>query len=194
MQIVVALLLTAIAADPQVQSEEGFVSLFNGKDLTGWEYGPVPVRKKPIIEKLDGKTATQDGVFQVRDGLLVASGKKVMALYTAQEFNNDFQFKLEFRIDTKKPKDNSGIFVRGPQLQLDAVSEGGLTKVFKNLTKFKPGAWNEIEITVTGTEAMCKCNGELIRKPMRVPAKGTIGLQSEYGAFEFRRIRIKEAK
>jgi len=180
--------------EPQIQpdSEEGFVSLFNGKDLSGWEYGPVPVSKKPISETLEGKTATKDGVFEVRDGLIVASGKRVAALYTAKQFNKGFQFKLEFRTKTDKPKDNSGIYIRGPQLQLDAVTEGGLTGVFKKLTKFKPGDWNEIEITVTGTEAICKCNGEVIGKPMTVPETGTIGLQSEYGEFEFRGVRIKE--
>jgi hypothetical protein len=45
---------------------------------------------------------------------------------------------------------------------------------------------------VNGTEATCKCNGEIIGKPIKVPEKGTIGLQSEIGKFEFRRIRIKE--
>lgn len=193
--ILAFLLLTTrfLVADPQAAQEEGFVSLFNGKDLTGWEYGPVPVSKKPISETLDGKTTTKDGVFESRDGLIVASGKRVAALYTAQQFNKDFQFKLEFRQKTDKPKDNSGIYIRGPQLQLDAVTEGGLTGVFKKLTKFKPGDWNEIEITVSGTEAICKCNGEVIGRPMTVPAAGTIGLQSEYGEFEFRRIRIKES-
>jgi hypothetical protein len=172
--------------------EEGYTSLFNGKDLTGWEYGPVPVAKKPIIEKLDGKTATKDQVFEIEGGLIVATGKRIMALYTAKEFNNDFIFKVEFRNSGEKPKDNSGIYIRGPQLQLDAVTEGGLTGVFRKLTKFKVGDWNEIEITVKGTEAVCKCNGEMIGKAMKVPEKGTIGLQSEYGRFEFRRIRIKE--
>ncbi len=182
----------AVAERDDFKPEEGFTSLFNGKDLTGWEYGPVPVSKKPIIEKLDGKQATRDQVFEVKDGLIVASGKRVMALYTAREYNKDFQFKVEFRTTAEKPKNNSGIYIRGPQLQLDAVTEGGLTGVFKKLTKFKPGDWNEIEITVQGTMATCKCNGELIGKPMKVPEKGTIGLQSEYGKFEFRRIRIKE--
>ena len=172
--------------------EEGYTNLFNGKDLTGWEYGPVPVTKKPIIETLDGKKATKDGVFEVADGLIVASGKKIMALYTAKEYNKDFVFKLEFRNSGEKPKDNSGIYIRGPQLQLDAVTEGGLTGVFRKLTKFKVGDWNEIEITVKGTEAVCKCNGEMIGKAMTVPEKGTIGLQSEYGKFEFRNVRIKE--
>ncbi len=189
--LLVAPLIAAAAVD-DFKLEDGFSSLFNGKDLTGWQYGPVPVTKKPIIEKLDGKTATKDKVFEVSEGVIVASGKKVMALYTAKEYNKDFQFKLEFRTAAEKPKNNSGIYIRGPQLQLDAVTEGGLTGVFKKLKKFKPGDWNEIEITVQGTEAICKCNGELIGKPMKIPATGTIGLQSEYGRFEFRRIRIKE--
>jgi hypothetical protein len=108
-----------------VAREEDYTNLFNGKDLTGWEYGPVPVAKKPILEKLDGKTATKDRVFEVGDGVIVASGKKIMALYTAREFNKDFIFNLEFRNSGEKPKDNSGIYIRGPQLQLDAVTQGG---------------------------------------------------------------------
>jgi hypothetical protein len=185
-------LFSTAGADDDFKLEEGFTSLFNGKDLTGWEYGPVPVTKKPIIEKLDGKTATKDKVFEVNDGLIVASGKKIMALYTAKEFNKDFVFKMEFRTSTDNKKNNSGIYIRGPQLQLDAVTEGGLTGVFRKIKNFKPGDWNEIEITVKGTEAICKCNGEVIGKPMKIPDKGTIGLQSEIGKFEFRRIRIKE--
>jgi len=182
----------ATVAGDEFKSEKEFVTLFNGKDLSGWEYGPVPVTKKPIIEKLEGKTATKDKVFLVEDGLIVATGKRIMALYTAKEYNKDFTFKVEFRNTAEKPKDNSGIYIRGPQLQLDAVTEGGLTGVFRKLKKFKVGDWNEIEITVKGTEAICKCNGEMIGKAMKVPDKGTIGLQSEYGRFEFRRIRIKE--
>ena len=190
--VLLAVPLLAAGAADDFKPEEGFVNLFNGKDLTGWEHGPVPVTKRPIIEKLDGKTATKDGVFEVSDGVIVASGKRVMALYTAREHNKDFQLKLEFRASADKPKDNSGIYIRGPQLQLDAAVEGGRTGVFRKLTKFRPGDWNEIEITVQGTEAICKCNGEMVGKPMKIPTTGTIGLQSEYGRFEFRRIRIKE--
>jgi hypothetical protein len=175
--------------------EDGYVSLFNGKDLSGWEYGAVPPAKNPPPrEKLEGKTATTDGVFAVRDGLLVANGKKIRALYTAKEYNKDFRLKFEFRASAEKPKDNSGLFIRGPQLQLDATNEkGSLTGVFRNIKKFNVGGWNEIDVTVKGTEATCLCNGEQIqKKAMTIPATGTIGLQSEYGQFEFRNIRIKE--
>jgi hypothetical protein len=174
--------------------EEGHVSLFNGKDLSGWEYGAVPpVKKPPPREKLEGKVTTSDGVFLVKDGLLVATGTKIRALYTAKQYNQDFHLKFEFRASADKPRDNSGLFIRGPQLQLDATNQkGGLTGVFRNIKNFKVGGWNEIDVTVKGTEAVCRCNGELImKKPMKIPAKGSIGLQSEYGQFEFRRIRIK---
>jgi hypothetical protein len=191
------LLLTSFAlvsAADDFKLEADYTSLFNGKDLTGWKYGDVPPKKKPPTEVLDGKTESSDRRFEVKDHCIVANiGKGPnMAIYTAREFNRDFHLKLEFRTSAENKKNNSGIFLRGPQLQLDAVTEGGLTGVFKNLKNFKPGDWNEIDITVKGTEAVCKCNGERIGKPMKIPATGTIGLQAEIGKFEFRRLRIKE--
>jgi hypothetical protein len=176
--------------------EEGFVVLFNGTDLSGWEYGSVPPAKNPPPrEPLEGKKQSADGVFAVEDGLLVASGKKIRALYTAKEYNRDFRLKFEFRAAADKPKDNSGLFIRGPQLQLDATNEkGSLTGAFRNVKTFHVGGWNEIDVTVAGTEATCRCNGEPVqKKPMTIPEKGAIGLQSEYGRFEFRRIRVREA-
>jgi hypothetical protein len=228
------------AAADDFRPEEGYVVLFNGKDLSGWEYGAVPpVKKPPPKEKLEGKTATSDGVFSVQDGLLVANGKKIRALYTAREFNKAFRLKFEFRTVADKPKNNSGLFIRGPQLQLDATNMGGLTGVFRKIKNFKVGDWNEIDVTVgdnaltttvngkpltasdrlqltvkggnplaalngksvdikniavdVGAFAECLCDGESVGKAMRIPATGTIGLQSEYGQFEFRRIRIKAA-
>jgi len=189
----VAFTWAATAAD-DFKLEEGYTSLFNGKDLTGWKYGDVPPKKKPPTEILDGKIESSDKRFEVKEGFIVANiGKGPnMAIYTAKEFNKDFNFKVEFRASAENKKNNSGVFIRGPQLQLDAVTEGGLTGVFKNLKNFKPGDWNEIDITVQGTEATCKCNGEIVGKPMKIPETGTIGLQAEIGKFEFRRLRIKE--
>jgi len=50
---------------------------------------------------------------------------------------------------------------------------------------------SNIQVTV-GPAAECKCNGELLEKAMKVPAKGGIGLQAETGKFEFRHIQVKE--
>lgn len=191
--VLLGMVAVASAAD-DFKLEEGYTSLFNGKDLTGWKYGDVPPKKKPPTEVLEGQAASSDKRFEAKDGFIVANiGKGPnMAIYTAKEFNKDFHLKLEFRASAENKKNNSGVFIRGPQLQLDAVTEGGLTGVFKNLKNFKPDDWNEIDITVQGTQATCKCNGEMIGKPMKIPATGTIGLQAEIGKFEFRRIRIKE--
>ncbi|MCS6851442.1 MAG: DUF1080 domain-containing protein [Gemmataceae bacterium] len=167
--------------------EEGFVSLFNGKDLTGWVY------PKKDGSSLDGKMETPDQRFQVADGVIVIRAKDkdgkggIRDLYTSRSFDKDFDLKLEFRA---APRADSGVYIRGTQLQVRDYPTVG---PYKDLTKFKPGDWNELEISVRGTEATCRCNGELLGKgPMKVPAKGGIGLQAESGQFEFRRIRIRE--
>jgi hypothetical protein len=56
----------------------------------------------------------------------------------------------------------------------------------------QPADFSSISVSV-GAIAECKCNGELmIEKAMKVGLKGGVGLQSETGKFEFRRVRIKE--
>ena len=54
--------------------------------------------------------------------------------YTVQEFNKDFHLKLEFRA---APKADSGLYIRGPQLQVrDYPTVGPYKKV-----KFNSGDW-----------------------------------------------------
>jgi hypothetical protein len=165
--------------------EPGYTVLFNGKDLTGWKIG------KNGKDALDGMADAADKRFEVKDGVIVVNAKDakgkggIKDLYTVKEFNKDFHLKLEFRA---APRADSGLYLRGPQLQVrDYPTVGPYKKV-----KFNPGDWNQLEVTVKGTSAECKCNGEVIEKAFKVPAKGGIGLQAETGKFEFRRIRIKE--
>src|SRR6516165_11716537 len=94
-QLMPLVLLTcacAAAAD-DFKLEEGYMLLFNGKDLTGWEHGYCPPGTRPNDENLDGKTASKNKIFTVENGLLVASGKALRAVYTSKEFNKDFQLK-----------------------------------------------------------------------------------------------------
>jgi hypothetical protein len=166
--------------------EEGYTSLFNGKDLTGWQY---------LGKPLDGKTATPDDRIEVKNGVIVMNAKDakgrggIKDLYTVKPFNKDFHLKLEFRASLKS---DSGVYIRGPQLQVrDFIRRGEQ----KKLKKFKNDDWNELDITVKGGTATCLCNGEpLSPKVMKVPKKSSkgIGLQAESGKFEFRNIRIKE--
>ncbi|WP_218280722.1 DUF1080 domain-containing protein [Verrucomicrobium spinosum] len=57
---------THAAPDDTWQPETGFVSLFNGKDLTGWN-DP----KKG--ENFDGKTASSDGRYTAAGGVLTVN-------------------------------------------------------------------------------------------------------------------------
>ncbi|MCS7046434.1 MAG: DUF1080 domain-containing protein [Gemmataceae bacterium] len=126
--------------------EPGFVSLFNGKDLTGWRY---------YKEMLDGKTATADGRFTVVDGVIVANeGKGIKDLYTQKEFAKDFQLKLEFRAALKA---DSGVYIRGSQLQVRDFHRRGEQKQLK---KFQTDGWNELDITVRAGQLEAIANGK----------------------------------
>jgi hypothetical protein len=172
--------------DKEFKPEPGYTSLFNGKDLTGWTYKPAPK------EDLAGKTVTPDGRIEVKDGIIVVHAKDkagkggIKDLYTTKEFNKDFHLKLEFRAATKA---DSGVYIRGTQLQVRDYPTVG---PYKNLKNFKDQGWNTLDILVKGTSAECKCNGELLVPAMKVPAKGGVGLQAETGKFEFRHVQIKE--
>lgn len=163
--------------------EPGYISLTNGKDLTGWRYQP--------DEKFDGKTEASDGRYTARDGMIVvndfnpAKGPHLRQLYTTAEFPQNFILKLEFRAS---PNADSGIFIRKPQLQCrDYLTAGP----YKELKSYKPQDWNVIEITVKDGIAHCTCNGEILEAALKLPATGPIGLEADRGQMEYRRIQLK---
>ena len=163
--------------------EPGYISLTNGKDLTGWRYQP--------DEKFDGKTEASDGRYTARDGMIVvndfnpAKGPHLRQLYTTAEFPQNFILKLEFRAS---PNADSGIFIRKPQLQCrDYLTAGPYTE----LKSYKPQDWNVIEITVKDGIAHCTCNGEILEAALKLPATGPIGLEADRGQMEYRRIQLK---
>jgi hypothetical protein len=136
----------------QEKTEEGFTSLFNGKDLTGWVY-------KGSKESLEGKTETTDGRISVENGVIVMHEKDkkekggIKDLYTAKDYNKDFILKLEFRA---APKADSGVYIRGAQLQVRDFPTVGPYKP----KSFKKGDWNDLEILVKGTLTTTSVNGK----------------------------------
>ena len=191
-------------ADP-FEPEAGFLSLFNGRDLTGWGFRPTPPRKQPanpnpkpdapvfveIKEPLvfDGQTASNDGRYRAINGRLVvttpAEGRRIQQLSTVREFDTDFILKLEFRAT---PNADSGVFIRQPQLQ---CRDYPLAGPYKDLKNYKAQDWNELVVTVRDGVARAECNGELLTDDMKVPATGPIGLEGDRGQMEYRRIRLK---
>jgi hypothetical protein len=153
-------LLTAILAAgtgrvEDKKDEDGFVSLFNGKDLTGWMYKAAPK------DSLAGKTETADERVVVKDGAIVMNEKDkagkggIKDLYTVKSYDKDFILRLEFRA---APKADSGVYIRGPQLQVrDYPTVGPYKKV-----KFKDADWNDLEITVKGGAVTTTVNGKAL--------------------------------
>ena len=159
--------------------ENDFVPLFNGSNLDGWRYG---------TNRFSDETETADGRYVAKLGRLIVTtppeGRKIVQLWTTEEFPKDFILKLEFRAT---PNADSGIFIRGPQLQCRDYSLAGPYKQLKN---YRPQEWNQIEIMVTNNVAHCTCNGEVLEAAMKLPATGPIGLEGDRGQMEYRRIRI----
>jgi len=188
--------------------EPGFESLFDGRDLTGWGYRPTSEADQasakrwqasdpnaaewPFVTEpasFDGLTATPDGRYRAMGGRLVVttppSYRRIQQLWTTREFARDFVLKLEFRATANA---DSGLYVRGPQLQ---VRDYLLAGPYKQLKSYRPQDWNEIVVTVQGGLARATCNGELLEAEMKVPASGPIGLEGDRGQMEYRRIRIQ---
>ncbi len=183
--------------------EDGFESLFNGRDLTGWGFRPTPPRTPPVNPKpdapvwvdvreavnFDGQTQSSDGRYVVVNGRLVVTtppeGRRIQQLWTTREFGDDFILRLQFRAT---PNADSGVFLRQPQLQCrDFVLAGP----WKDLQGYRPQEWNDLEVTVTGNIAKATCNGVPIPGQLTVPPVGPIGLEGDRGQMEYRRIRLK---
>lgn len=115
-----AVLVPPAPADDKA-SEEGWVQLFNGKDLTGWvtHNNPNPGAYAKVVAKKndDGKVIqyvgeTKDGkeipLWTVKDGTLVGSGPH-SHLFTEKDDFTDFQYRIEAKINDKG---NSGQYFR----------------------------------------------------------------------------------
>ncbi len=82
----------AVRADDEKKDANGWVQLFNGKDLTGWKTHP-----------------DNPGEWRVEDGILHSGGKKVSHLFTERGDYGNFHFRIEAKINDKG---NSGQYFR----------------------------------------------------------------------------------
>ncbi|MFT3829563.1 MAG: GDSL-type esterase/lipase family protein [Opitutaceae bacterium] len=188
--------------------EPGFELLFNGRDLTGWGFRPTSpedianarawrasdpaAAAWPVVtaaETFAGADATPDRRFLARHGRLIVATppeyRKIQTLWTTGEFAGDFELRLEFRAT---PDADSGVFLRGPQLQ---CRDYRLAGPYTHLASYRPQDWNELVVVVRDGVARCTCNGEVLEAALPVPASGPLGLEGDRGQMEYRRIRIR---
>ncbi|MBM4107772.1 MAG: DUF1080 domain-containing protein [Phycisphaerae bacterium] len=189
----------------------GEVSLFNGKDLSGW-VAVVPEAEKAGI--------APESVWSVEGGVLVCKGTPAGYIKTAGSYTN-FVLRLEWRFNPVTRKaGNSGVLLRmmGPDKvwprSIEAQLHSGNAGDFWNIDEFamkteagrtrgrntkkthagaeRPvGEWNEYEIVVNGGDVVLRVNGEEVNRAWEAEAiAGSIGLQSEGAEIHFRNIRI----
>lgn len=163
----------------EMPAGDGFVPLFNGKDLTGWK-GLV---ENPVARgKMDAKTLAkaQDKAndnmrkgWSAKDGLLVFGGSGDN-LCTEKKYG-DFEMLVDWKITSQG---DAGIYLRGsPQVQIwdtsridvgAQVGSGGLynnqqhdSKPLK-LADNAIGEWNHFRILMQGDRVTVYLNGELV--------------------------------
>ena len=186
-------LLSLVAATPRFAGAEpseqepadGFVSLFDGQTLNGWQ----------------GDT---EG-YQAKDGILVCT-KQGRALRTKDSYGN-FILRFEFKL---QPGGNNGIDIRGMEIQIlddDAPKHDHLKPCQYHGSIYctvpaerghqKPiGQWNEQTIQVDGRHVKVTLNGAVIvdaetdHPALKKPA-GTIGFKGHHEHVEFRNLAIK---
>jgi hypothetical protein len=163
--------------------EEGFIRLFNGKDLTGWK-GLVgdPIKRA----KMDSNTlavAQEKANVAMKESWTVTEGELRFTshgdnLATIKKYG-DFEMLIDWKIiDDKKQNGDAGIYLRGtPQVQIwdtarvkdgAQVGSGGLynnqTHESKPLTVAdnKLGEWNTFRIIMKGDRVTVYLNGILV--------------------------------
>jgi HEAT repeat protein len=199
--------------------DEGFISMFNGKDLTGWQglvENPVArANMKPAeLEKkqIEANSKVQEN-WSVKDGCIWFSGKG-NNLCSIKEYG-DFEMLVDWKISKNG---DSGIYLRGsPQIQIwdtsriesgAQVGSGGLYNNQKNPSKplkvadNQVGEWNNFRIIMVGEKVSVWLNGELVvdkvtlenywNRNVPIFPKGAIELQAHGTDLAFRDIYVRE--
>ncbi len=157
----------------------GFVSLFNGKDLTGWKglvSNPIARGKMSEAELATAQQKVNESIqkdWVIKDGLLVFTGHGDN-LCTEKQYG-DMEMYVDWKITEKG---DAGIYLRGtPQIQIwdtsrrevgAQVGSGGLYNNQKNISKpllvadNKIGEWNTFHIIMKGDKVTVYLNGILV--------------------------------
>jgi len=199
--------------------EAGYVSMFNGKDLTGWQglvQNPI-ARAKMSDKKLAAEQAKADKKmhenWSVQNGMIVFDGKGDNLC--TKKMYGDFEMLVDWRI-TKEG--DSGIYLRGtPQVQIwdtslvqvgAQVGSGGLYNNQKHESKplvvadNPVGEWNTFRIKMVGDKVTVHLNGVLVvdkvtmenywDRSMPIFPKEAIELQAHGNDLAFRNLYVRE--
>ena len=171
----------SLAADGRETAPQGFVELFNGRDLTGWKgalkeggFNTPGVRRAASPEKMREVQKRADELmvehWHVRDGALFFDGLPGgYSLATAKDYGN-FELMADWRL--LRTHGDSGFYLRGlPQVQIwDPNTWGGLgsggiynnKKALSNALSCEDrpiGDWNRCRMRMVGDRLTVWLNG-----------------------------------
>jgi hypothetical protein len=216
-----AFAITASLSGAVSRQEGKTISLFNGKDLSGWSTF-VDSRTKGYSPE-----SRPENVFKVEDGLIHVSGERFGCLTTVEEFEN-YKLSLEFKWGEKRwaPREkavrDSGVLVHcvgpdkiwtksiecqiqehdcgdfwlvsGTTLEIDGTVEKNMRKKKKDAEK-PTGQWNTIEVVCDGDKITNIVNGVVVNEGIKASVtKGRILLQSEGAEVYFRNVELTPLK
>lgn len=185
--LVVSLIaLPALSAAELNVPPQGFVALFNGKDLTGWRGASTEdPRKRLALDPAARAEKDKASVVDIHKHWTIDKGELVndgtgLYLTTEKDFG-DFELLIDYKTVAKA---DSGIYLRGiPQVQIwDYTKEGGKWDrnadkgsggLFNNpkgspgqlplVLADKPfGEWNSFKITMIGDKVTVYLNDKLV--------------------------------
>lgn len=155
--LTLGLAFVGLTATTPAQDTDGWVQLFNGKDLTGWKPHP-----------------DEPGDWSVVDGCIVGKGAKRSHLFSDKGDYTDFHYKVVAKISDKG---NSGQYFRtkfqggypaGYEAQInstfpDPQKTGSLYGFVKILDKLvEPDTWFTQEVIAKGNHIQIILNGKKV--------------------------------
>lgn len=180
-------LVSALAAAGSASGEDGFVSLFDGKNL-------------------DGFSQTGEANWRIEDGAIVADKGKGGHLVSKESYK-DLHVRIEFWSDEKA---NSGIFIRCAPDKIGAKTcyefnifdnrpdqtygTGSIVYIAEvNPMPKAAGKWNTMEAIAKGRQLTIVFNGvKTVDVNNGLWEEGHFTLQYGGGAVKFRKVEVKK--
>ena len=169
----------------EMPDEVGFVSMLNGKDLTGWKgmveggnpYKRYALKSAKLAKEQEKADERMRADWIVEDGCLVYLGTGYDNLCSEKQYG-DFEMYVEWMLDPAGKEPDAGIYLRAtPQVQIwdtsrvnvgAQVGSGGLYNNQVNESKpskvadNKLGEWNTFHIKMVGDRVTVDFNGERV--------------------------------
>jgi hypothetical protein len=196
-------------------SEEGWIPLFNGKDLTGWTFD--------TLDKAEPGT-----IWSVRDGTVMVQGKdRPSGVMRTEKSYSDYELEFEWRwpglagnsgclIHCTDPREMN-VWPKSVEVQLQSGSAGDFWLIGETIEVTPEqivqgkdglpgrrrlklvdgcenplGEWNRMHIVAKGETVEVYVNGTLVQKGWDASVSGgAICLQAERADIQFRNIRIR---